>query len=702
MGLIANFTAFILGSLSGVGLALVTVVVFMAFRQGALPPLSVVFYPNFVLRTYYARFLMWGITASWSLSSVKEIGFLKFDFDAFPTELYTYKRLDPNRRTIRLLRVTRGGATVHQDKFHANFVEVCLDQPEFNYLALSYTWGTGSDAAKKNLLRVGEHQYLYISSQVLAILQAVLKPGRTMHLWIDALCINQADIGEKNQQVPYMRDIYQKSSHVIISLGKSTKKTDQVMDAIYPLYAYQKSEKSQKVYSPAGSALPLLGDFLRHPYFSRIWVIQEVASADKVTIICGNRAVQYDHLVDLLWKLTLFGHESFLRGYDPVAPGHAFFLRAPEGYQNSILMSEMRYNLQSKAPGLSFSEILVRLSHFHSTDPRDKIYGLLGFVKEKGEIPSEPDYDDSNQPEELYKKTASFLLQRDPSLSILHRAGTGYWRPTKLEYLPSWVPDWRLVDKDVKVFGFQKQSQFCAGGVAVRPARYQAPNILAVDGMVVDMVAKLSRTRPAPPSCHGSGVFGRGKTDELQIAEFRRDSGLWFQDVEAFIESMTRPGVCRSWKESEEKVYPPGKPSESLRGALTNTVLAGEVTLGASLGEDVYMKTLNRIVEIYTDPKSEELIEGSTFNYNAGITAATNQRRFFTTSSGLIGLTSPGTMEGDVVCLLRGATTPFILRQGLSSEEGVKFWELVSEAYVHGLMHGEGLREKKVEELLLV
>jgi hypothetical protein len=693
----------------------------MALRQGALPPISVIFYPIFVLRTYYARFLMWGITASWSLSFVKEIGFPKCDFDAFPTELYTYERLDPkrldpkclnpkcldsNRRTIRLLRVTRGGTTIHQNKFHANFVEVCLDHPKFKYLAVSYTWGTGSDAARNTLLPVGERQCIYISSQVLAIFQAVLKPGRTIHLWIDALCINQADMGEKNQQVPYMRDVYKKSNHVVISLGKSTKKTDQVMDAIYPLYkAYQNSEKSQKVYTPALSTLPLLGDLLRHPYFSRIWVIQEVAFADQVTMICGDRAVQYPHLVDLLWKLTFFGHESLIRGYDPVAPGHAFFLRPPEGYQNSILMSEMRSSLQSKAPRLSFSEILVGLSHFKSTDPRDKIYGLLGFVKEKGDVPSDPAYDDSNQPEELYKKTASFLLQRDPSLSILHRAGMGYWRPTKLEYLPSWVPDWRLVDKDVKVFGFQKQSQFYAGGVHVRPARYQAPNILAVDGMIVDMVAKLSRTRPAPPSRHGSQAFGRGKTDELEIAEFRRDSGLWFQDVEAFIESMDRPGVSRSWKESEEKVYPPGRPSESLRGALTKAVLAGEVTLGASLGEDVYVKAWNRIIKIYTDPKSGEsgeLIEGSTFNYNAGITAATNQRRFFTTSSGLIGLTSPGTMEGDVVCLLRGATAPFILRQGLSSEGGVNVWELVAEAYVHGLMHGEGLREEKVEELLLV
>jgi hypothetical protein len=545
---------------------------------------------------------MWGITASWSLSFVQEIGFPKRDFGAFPTEpeLYTYepldsKRLDPkclnpdcldsNRHTIRLLRLTRGRTTAHQNKFHANFVEVCLDHPKFKYLAVSYTWGTGSDAARNTLLPVGGCQCIYISSQVLAIFRAVLKPGRTIHLWIDALCINQADIKEKNQRVPYMRDVYQKSNHVVISLGKSTKKTDQVMDAIYPLYkAYQHSEKSQNVSTPAISTLHLLGDLLRHSYFSRIWVIQEVAFAKQVTIVCGNRVVQYDHLVDLLWKLALFGHESFIREYDPLAPGHAFFLRPPEGYVNSIIMSEMRYSFKSKVPRLSFSEILVGLSHFKSTDPRDKIYGLSGFIKEKGDVPSDPAYDDSNQLEELYKKTASFLLQRDPSLYILHRAGTGYWRPTKLEYLPSWVPDWRLVDKDVKVFGFQKQSQFCADGVPVRPARYHAPNILAVDGIVVDVVAKLSRTRPAPPSRHGSLDFGRGKTEEHEIAEFRRDSGLWFQDVEAFVKSMDIPGVSRSWKESEEKVYPPGKPSESLHGALTKTVCAGEVILGASLG----------------------------------------------------------------------------------------------------------------------
>jgi hypothetical protein len=117
------------------------------------------------------------------------------------------------------------------------------------------------------------------------------------------------------------------------------------------------------------------------------------------------------------------------------------------------------------------------------------------------------------------------------------------------------------------------------------------------------------------------------------------------------------------------------------------------------------MKAWDRLIKIYTDPKpreSGELIDGSTFNFNSIITAATNQRRFFTTSSGLIGLTSPGTMKGDVVYLLQGATTPFILRQGFSSEGRVNVWELVAEAYVHGLMHGEGLREKKVEEVLLV
>ena len=52
---------------------------------------------------------------------------------------------------------------------------------------------------------------------------------------VDALCINQNDIDEKNQQVQMMRDIYKNAVHVVVSLGESDLETDAAMDYIYAL-----------------------------------------------------------------------------------------------------------------------------------------------------------------------------------------------------------------------------------------------------------------------------------------------------------------------------------------------------------------------------------------------------------------------------------------------------------------------------------
>jgi hypothetical protein len=74
-------------------------------------------------------------------------------------------------------------------------------------------------------------------------------------------------------------------------------------------------------------------------------------------------------------------------------------------------------------------------------------------------------------------------------------------------------------------------------------------------------------------------------------------------------------------------------------------------------------------------------------------------RRFFTSKEGYIGITSPGTLPGDKVCIFLGGNTPFIVRETSSpmTEEGRRFL-LLSEAYVHGLIDGEGLGMREVEE----
>jgi hypothetical protein len=279
---------------------------------------------------------------------------------------------------------------------------------------------------------------------------------------------------------------------------------------------------------------------------------------------------------------------------------------------------------------------------------------------------------------------------------ILHRAGTGFPRSPELQNLPSWAPDWSSASRDIKVFGYQKRSNFYAGGDPVRAARNNSSGALVVDGIVIDTVANLSSERPAPPTC---GI----QTDQHQVDKYRRISAAFLQEVEAY---MPRLGMEGSWEDSDEKSYPPCRPAESLRSAFTKTLVTSEPPRNNDkLADDKAMMNMwKRIMRLYMrgDSDPNGLVDGAILNYNLAVTAATNQRRFFTTTRGFIGLTSPGTQKGDTVCLLRGATTPFIFRSHDPLSLGTRTWEIVGEAYVHGLMNGEEFCEEKLEELILI
>jgi hypothetical protein len=80
---------------------------------------------------------------------------------------------------------------------------------------------------------------------------------------------------------------------------------------------------------------------------------------------------------------------------------------------------------------LQLSRLVNETRNRVSSDPRDKIFGLLGIAIKTGGI--QADYNKSAQ--EVYVETARALIKEDEHLSILSYA------QTKSEY-PSWVPDW--------------------------------------------------------------------------------------------------------------------------------------------------------------------------------------------------------------------------------------------------------------------
>ena len=100
-----------------------------------------------------------------------------------------------------------------------------LNNLQQRYDALSYTWG---DPVFNHWLHIDTRTETSVGRSVVPITQnldQVLRylrsPKETRRLWIDAVCINQQDRGEKNTQVPLMSRIYREASRVLVWLGGS-------------------------------------------------------------------------------------------------------------------------------------------------------------------------------------------------------------------------------------------------------------------------------------------------------------------------------------------------------------------------------------------------------------------------------------------------------------------------------------------------
>lgn len=127
---------------------------------------------------------------------------------------YEYTPLDPSPNSIRLLRLQRARDSswpIRCTLFHTTLE----DAPP--YVALSCTWG---DPLGSQLILVDSETIFATRNLLHALLRLRQEYGEEdLVLWIDAICINQQDIPERNFQTANMRAIYQHAASVAVWLG---------------------------------------------------------------------------------------------------------------------------------------------------------------------------------------------------------------------------------------------------------------------------------------------------------------------------------------------------------------------------------------------------------------------------------------------------------------------------------------------------
>ncbi|KAF7915662.1 uncharacterized protein EAE98_011005 [Botrytis deweyae] len=213
-----------------------------------------------------------------------------------------YQPLDRSSDQIRLLeRVTicPESTSCHNLPTFKLVVKSLSAHPE--YSALSYAWG--EDLSLSCIVIDG------IRVEVRANLVNALVHIRpiTSFLWIDALCINQDDVNERNHQVMQMGSIYKQATEVIVWLGDKTDQgfgkdvetliPDVGLLSIKNLAALQKDPASKLSKTDIadgidelllGAELVSLGELCGRPYWNRLWIVQEVLLAKDLAICWSN------------------------------------------------------------------------------------------------------------------------------------------------------------------------------------------------------------------------------------------------------------------------------------------------------------------------------------------------------------------------------------------------------------------------------
>jgi len=299
---------------------------------------------------------------------------------------------------IRLIELKRGqleqdGETA-SDNITLSLVTVRLsDAPE--YTALSYVWGSEKDSAVIKIDGVDFHVTQNLNDAVLQ-LRNLMRDDQEQNkspllLWVDAVAINQSDIAERNEQVPRMRDIYASAKHVAIWLGKGDSNLEILLGLITEVpgivpdtdpetwdssNVFQWHETVNKWDPEAGTFCMVNSHgFIKLPYFSRVWVVQEVAFATDAYVMYGSKVAPYRKFYDFIHFIS-----KLSAVITSIFSGTKAYLRMAKDPGSLFLGPEPGRALNGRF--MTMGEWLIACSHRSCHDPRDKIYGFYGCFTE--------------------------------------------------------------------------------------------------------------------------------------------------------------------------------------------------------------------------------------------------------------------------------------------------------------------------------
>ena len=326
------------------------------------------------------------------------------------------------RKSIRLLKVEPGDTTLGISlSLFATTIATAYDC----YHALSYTWG---DPGAEVAISINQQTFL-VRRNLYHFLQQLHNMCWTGYLWVDAICIDQSSLSERNQQVQMMHQIYSAAQKVFVWLGLGSIRLDCFFDKNQDGLGFDHDGFVDGRKLDDEDLLALL-ELVRRPSWNRIWVAQEMASAKEIVLMCGGKSIRLGQMKRLVGKedkaYDLFHDEMALDALLFNKPGpFRTWERSDLGTWRFIVYFFWHHLPTSEQqPHRNLSNLVATFGHMDCQDKHDCVYALLGLVALPNERrePHFPRVDYEQSLAQLFMNTLSHCVRHKGELAELSLA----------------------------------------------------------------------------------------------------------------------------------------------------------------------------------------------------------------------------------------------------------------------------------------
>jgi hypothetical protein len=281
--------------------------------------------------------------------------------------VYSYDTLNYRQREIRTVILLPGLPT---SPIRCRLETHDLYELLFQYEALSYEWGDST----------GEERSIFLNDQEVQVRENLysalihLRYSDSMRLmWIDALCIDQANTQERNHQVGMMGDINSRAKLVLVWLGLEGGNSAEV-------FAWLHGNPFRDFETEAGDGIIWegLASLLNRRYWTRIWIVQEFILGPKPEIHCGRDSIDGNIILTMAKWLEMPSMRPLGKTLERI--------RATPGMKIAA-----QRHMKARESGRLW-EFPSSCKDSQCSDPRDKIYGLIPLVDDMTEDAMQIDY----------------------------------------------------------------------------------------------------------------------------------------------------------------------------------------------------------------------------------------------------------------------------------------------------------------------